>query len=184
MGLDMYLNKKWYVQNWDHMKDEEKHTITILKGGEPSNIQTDKIRYVITELLYWRKANAIHKWFVNKVQHGVDDCGDYYVSRENLQALLDVCKEVISSSELIDGKVYNGESWSKKNGHVVHWENGKVIKDSSVAEDLLPTQDGCFFGKTYYDQDYIDELVRTKESLEKELSLEDDEAIYEYYSSW
>ena len=34
MGLDMYLSKKTYVQNWDFHKPEEKHTISIKKGGK------------------------------------------------------------------------------------------------------------------------------------------------------
>ena len=29
MGLDMYLHKRTYVKNWDHMGPEDRHTITV-----------------------------------------------------------------------------------------------------------------------------------------------------------
>ena len=31
------------------------------------------------EVAYWRKANAIHGWFVYNIQDGVDDQNEYYV---------------------------------------------------------------------------------------------------------
>lgn len=48
------------------------------------------------EVGYWRKANAIHKWFVDNVQDGIDDC-DYHreVTKEDLEELRDVCKAVL-----------------------------------------------------------------------------------------
>lgn len=36
---------------------------------------------------YWRKANAIHKWFVDNVQQEEDDCGVYEVSHDQLKRL-------------------------------------------------------------------------------------------------
>ena len=61
MGLDMYLYKKSYVKNWQHMKPESLHKITIKKGGKVrKDIKTDRITYIIEEVAYWRKANAIH----------------------------------------------------------------------------------------------------------------------------
>ena len=46
---------------------------------------------------YWRKANAIHRWFVENVQDGEDDC-DYHrpVTKEDLQKLLDLCRSVLN----------------------------------------------------------------------------------------
>lgn len=46
------------------------------------------------EAAYWRKANAIHKWFVKNVQSGVDDCESYAVSVEKLQELKNLCDTV------------------------------------------------------------------------------------------
>jgi hypothetical protein len=89
MGLDMYLYKKTYVQNWSHFKEEEKHDITIYKGGKlRKDIKPERITYIIETVGYWRKFNALHKWFVDNCQNGVDDCKEYYVSKEKLKELL------------------------------------------------------------------------------------------------
>ena len=96
MGLDMYLTKKHYVKNWDHMKPEERHTVTVVRGdGQPTSIDPTRVVYVEEEAAYWRKANAIHGWFVRHVQDGVDDCKAYYVDREALHTLLDQCTRVM-----------------------------------------------------------------------------------------
>lgn len=57
-------------------------------------IQSDRVTNITERLGYWRKANAIHLWFVTNVQDGVDECQTSYVSRENLEALLDVAIKV------------------------------------------------------------------------------------------
>jgi hypothetical protein len=51
------------------------------------------------QFAYWRKANAIHAWFVDNVQDGNDDQRDYKVSIEQLQELLDVVDEVLNDRE-------------------------------------------------------------------------------------
>jgi hypothetical protein len=58
-----------------------------------------KPNYVTAEAAYWRKANAIHAWFVNNVQGGEDDCGHYHASREQLEELADLCDEVLEDPE-------------------------------------------------------------------------------------
>jgi len=100
MGLDMYLYKDYHVKNWDHMSDAEKHTIVIFEGNKKSSIPTEKICNIRTDEMYWRKANAIHAWFVDNVQEGVDDCGDYYVSEDDLKELLDTVTRVLDDHSL------------------------------------------------------------------------------------
>lgn len=41
---------------------------------------------------YWRKANAIHDWFVRNAQNGTDDCKKYPIKKERLKTLLNICK--------------------------------------------------------------------------------------------
>ena len=92
MGLDMYLNAKrflWY--NEDDLSDTVANAFPELKGR--------RVKEVIVEAMYWRKANAIHKWFVDNVQEGTDDCGDYWVSREKLAELRDLIKEVLATRD-------------------------------------------------------------------------------------
>jgi hypothetical protein len=52
--------------------------------------------------VYWRKANAIHNWFVQNVQNGVDDCGEYPVTRQQLEELSGICKNVLCHHDLAE----------------------------------------------------------------------------------
>ena len=54
------------------------------------------VKEVSIDAGYWRKANAIHDWFVKNVQGGEDQCNPHYVSREDLIALKEVCEEVLA----------------------------------------------------------------------------------------
>jgi len=100
MGLDMYLYKKTYVQNWDYMKPEQRHEITVKFAGETrKDIKPERIGYIIEQVAYWRKANQIHKWFVDTCGKGIDECQEIYVCREELQTLLELCQTVIESPD-------------------------------------------------------------------------------------
>jgi hypothetical protein len=115
MGLDMYLRKKTYVKNWEHTPDDQKHQVTVLKGGTTvTSINPDRVSYITEEVGYWRKANQIHRWFVDNVQEGNDDCGSYYVDREKLEELLDLVNDVLTDPavkgpELLFGSYDYGE---------------------------------------------------------------------------
>ena len=102
MGLDMYLNKRTYVQQWEHQKPEEKYNVEVTKGGETANINPKKVKYIIEEAGYWRKQNQIHRWFVENIQNGTDDCGEYYVSKDALASLLELCEKVKADNALAD----------------------------------------------------------------------------------
>lgn len=89
MGLDMYLRGKRYLFD----KEVEEHSFDdVLKftGGR-------KPKEITFMLGYWRKANAIHNWFVKNVQGGEDDCGEYLVQFSELVKLRDACKEALDN---------------------------------------------------------------------------------------
>ena len=47
MGLDMYLNKKTYVKQWDHQSPEEKYEVLVTKGGKPvDGIKASRVKYL------------------------------------------------------------------------------------------------------------------------------------------
>lgn len=95
MGLDMYLTKKTYVKRWKHQPDDEKFEVTVTRGGKPYDaINPERVTSIVEDVGYWRKANHIHKWFVDNVQDGEDDCHEYYVDKDKLEKLLSFCKEV------------------------------------------------------------------------------------------
>jgi hypothetical protein len=100
MGLDMYLSKKTYVQQWDHHSPEETYNVKVTRGGEPvDHIQPNRVSYVEEQVGYWRKSNQIHKWFVDTIQDGNDNCGTYVVEIDDLMNLLDLCKQVRDTPE-------------------------------------------------------------------------------------
>ena len=100
MGLDMYLTKKNYIgAEYEHRKVKGKVEITI--DGKPVPITFDNIQYVIEKVGYWRKANAIHGWFVQNIQRGKDDCGEYFVPFEKLVELRNLCKSILRDTNLV-----------------------------------------------------------------------------------
>ena len=91
MGLDMYLSAKRYM--WDKEREGVE-----LKGFDiPAPLELKELG---CRAAYWRKANQIHGWFVRNVQDDVDDCGSYEVGRDDLQALVDVCRKVLANRKL------------------------------------------------------------------------------------
>lgn len=139
---------------------------------------------IIEDVGYWRKANAIHKWFVDNVQNGEDDCGIYEVSRAHIEVLLGLCKLVKEHSKLVPGKVI--DCYKYVDGQKIpQYEEGEVIEDPSVAQMCLPTQPGFFFGGLEYDDWYLDGIDKTIEILEKVLEETDfDTQMIAYQSSW
>ena len=181
MGLDMYLNKKTYVKNWSHMEPEQLHEVIVKKGGKVvKEIQPDRVSSIEEQVAYWRKENHIHAWFVNNVQDGEDDCREYPVSREQLKELVDTCEKVLASLD---------NSPKKKVKVKVGWQGGKelyedidVYVNTELAEELLPTQAGFFFGGTEYDEWYVKGLENTLNQITPLLS--EEEGDFYYQASW
>jgi hypothetical protein len=185
MGLDMYLTKRVYVKNWDHMDDDQRHQIVVKRGGKPvpkDVINTDKVSEVVEEIGYWRKANAVHAWFVRNVQNGEDDCKEYYVSREKATDLLEICQTIVRDCKLVKGKVSNGKRMKDDGTWEEIFVDGHVLSEPSVAHELLPTQAGFFFGSTGYDEWYLDDIKQTIEIMNKALASTEGEIYYQ--SSW
>jgi len=100
MGLDMYLSKKIYLgANYEHNNVKGKIELTQGKDNKPVIINPNKVTYIIEAAAYWRKANQIHRWFVEKVQDGTDDCGYYYVEQAQLKELISDCKKVLENKD-------------------------------------------------------------------------------------
>lgn len=96
MGLDMFLTGKLSLRSYNenHKEIAENIEKTISKGFGSSTpyVLPNRLEF---EVAYWRKANAIHKWFVDHVQEGRDDCNEYWVSFEQLKELQDTCIQVL-----------------------------------------------------------------------------------------
>ena len=212
MGLDMYLNKYPrykdataddfnMIENYLEWKESNKNcTFEEWCGGDESKVRTDLIDFykqkkytrhfdwdydtIFTEIAYWRKANEIHNYFVEYVQHGVDDCGTYDVSKKQLEDLLYKCKEVERIAALEKSKVVNGYTF--ENGkEIPMYEDGEVIVNAEEVAAILPTKGGFFFGSTDYDKYYMEDIKYTIDILEKILEETDfDTEAVCYHSSW
>jgi len=173
---------------WEHQSAEERHSVTVTKGGKPiPGLRSDRISSVDEEVMCWRKANHIHAWFVANVQDGSDDMRDYYVTSDKLRELLDVCEKVIKASKLVDGTVDGGTVYDKEHPNGLKQRlPGQVIEDSTVAEKLLPTQPGFFFGSYEYDEWYLNDVVETREWILRMLAEHEQVGFADlvYSSSW
>lgn len=93
MGLDMFLTAKRYIYNFG---DDDKALRNALEDLKVNGMPIKELSY---EAGYWRKANQIHKWFVDNVQGGVDDCGEYLVYTRALERLLELVNEVLQDRD-------------------------------------------------------------------------------------
>lgn len=179
MGLDMYLKASIYTSKYTKPEKAEAVRKLFPEIKESGNLDSVEVHF---EIGYWRKANHIHKWFVDNVQDGEDDCREYYVERKKLEELREICKQIMKEVKIVDGKVVNGYTGTKE-GWQSNIEDGKVIANSEVANELLPTQSGFFFGSTDYDQWYVEDVENTIEIIDKCLILPKEYSFY-YQSSW
>jgi hypothetical protein len=180
MGLDMYLYKKSYVQNWDHHEPKNIHTVTVKLGENiREDIKPERITYIVEEVGYWRKFNALHYWFVEYCQDGVDDGREHYVSVNNLKELLETLNQVknlLDKSKLVS-KVGNNRS------------GDNVIIETYECEDevrnILPPKDGFFFGGTEIDQYYKENIERSIDIIQELINESDKYSCeFHYHASW
>ena len=164
----MYLEEQVFVapdcsqpaENWD----ETYYNIAERTGVK--SLEGKKVKTLIAEVGYWRKANHIHKWFVDNVQEGVDECRRSYVSVNQLEDLLNTCKDLITCYK----------------------EDPETA--NKVAEIQLPSTEGFFFGGTDYDEWYWRDVEMTIDILQPIVDAKKEEPIsgeytsYFYRSSW
>ena len=190
MGLDMYLNrcnrKAWGFKDIDidEAKENNPKLYEIIKPYLHERGKYYLWESIFEDVGYWRKANAIHRWFVENVQDGIDDCEYYEVKKEQLEELLETCVKVKDGSQLKQGWVQNGARF--ENGILCPIvEKGEYIVNPEIADELLPTTEGFFFGSTDYDQWYMEDIEHTIDILTNVLNDTDfDLEMITYCSSW
>ena len=179
MYLEGSFSRRAYVrptdQDYADMREGKEVTVkksqALIDALEATGLQNAPIEHEWNHLTYvfpiwtWRKANQIHKWFVDNVQEGDDNCQRHYVSRENLEELLETINTILAVKT--------------------------PVARRTKAEELLPTDiEGCFFGSEDYDDWYYQDLKRTKSILEKVFDYEENAEAgkcfdnFYYQSSW
>ena len=178
MGLDMFLERM----------PKKKQAFELPENVENSRnaLAINPVYVESEEIGYWRKANAIHKWFVDRVQDGIDDC-DYHheVTREILEELLGICKRIISNTEIKEEFHAVGSEVDENGNVIIDMVEEKYMENVDVAKECLPTQGGFFFGNTDYDEWYLEQIKNTIEIITNALDTTDFENQVIYYcSSW
>ncbi len=107
------------------------------------------------ELCYWRKSNQIHKYFRDNI---LERYGEVVENFEEISIDKDLLKDLVTTCE-------------------------KVLANPELAEKLLPTNGGCFFGSNEYDEDYFDDLKYTIKSINKIIHNEEYNDLY-YCACW
>ncbi len=132
MGLDMMIRKEYFV-------DKDRHKLKIDLDGQEilKNVHGVKIT---ADVIHWRKLNPIHKWMVDNVQNGEDNCGDYTLSVGNMKALLreivkcirykDIAPEVLPCC---DGPHY-GLCTDEPDEYRRHFEEEYILAVSSIKQ--------------------------------------------------
>jgi len=141
MGLDMYLNKRTYVQYWEHNGDDN-YEVKVTKGGKPTKIKPNKVKYIIEEAGYWRKQNQIHRWFVENIQNGTDDCGEYYVSKADLETLLELCEKVKADNSLADGLLPGASGFFFGGTEYDEWYYNGIDNTIEILKEALEDENG------------------------------------------
>jgi hypothetical protein len=155
MGLDMYLYaEKYFHTVYEQDKEKINQLVDIATLNELTKHRNHYSATVKVEVGYWRKANSIHNYFVQKHANGVDECQDIQVSREGLEKLKDICGQL------------------------------SVSKDAKLAEELLPPKSGFFFGSTEIDEYYFNDMDYTYELLDRVLKETPDDCDFVYSASW
>ncbi len=111
-------------------------------------------RKTVDEVAYWRKANAIHGWFISNLADGEDDCRTISVSMHDIVALRDDVQKVLD--EGTEEAVY----------------------------ELLPPAGGFFFGNTEVDEYYWMYLKDTLGKLNNIIEESSEDQEFEYQASW
>jgi hypothetical protein len=110
MGLDMYLHAREYLAGKNHRRTPEGDYISednpiFSQVLDAVNLSAEEVAddfpalTVEVKVAQWRKAWQVHNWFVANVQDGEDNCKEYYVSRDTLIDLRNLCQQVLDNPE-------------------------------------------------------------------------------------
>lgn len=138
MGLDMYVTGKRYL--WDFGENNDSQIADSIGQMFPE-IAGKRVKQVEVEFMYWRKANAIHRWFVNNVQDGIDECQESCIERDQLLELQSVCARVMEDRSLAPtllpaqsgfffGSTEYDDWYFDDVNRTLQWLNGMFIKDA------------------------------------------------------
>lgn len=140
MGLDMYLYANKYISKAEWRGEEASkqfdEIVKIMQADEfiRKDLPSGSVNF---QVAYWRKANQIHKWFVDNVQDGEDNCREYSVDREQLQKLLDTCHKVKADASLADEYLPPSEGFFFGSNAIDEWYWQDIDSTIEMLTDTL-----------------------------------------------
>lgn len=158
-----------YLPRWNHDGPEQRaatDAVLDLAGLTPMLGEESNSGYVALDggwvsvmATYWRKANAVHAWFVDHCQDGVDECQEAEVHPEQLAALLAACTTAL---------------YAYRDG------------DLRAAEEAMAPRSGFFFGSTDIDEWWAEDMEYTIRELQRVIkaAIEIGNVTFFYQSSW
>ena len=157
MGLDMYLEARKYVSGYDFRPVTEQNTYEDLLSltGVSKSILPESATPSATVSI-----GAMYWRKVNAVHNWLV---------ENVQSGVDDCKSYWASRDTL-----------KELQDLCR----KVTDNHALAEELLPTGAGFFFGDTEYTEWYFQDIETTEKELGKLLDKFTDEWEFYYTASW
>jgi hypothetical protein len=164
MGLDMYLEARKYFSKFDYRSDSDEKlpdykelTKFFPEGSDELGSHAGATLEITVG--YWRKANAIHAWFVRECANGVDECQPIRVINGKLRELKVIIEFLMDIKDL------------------------PSVKEE--IEKLLPPTAGFFFGNTEIDEYYWGDLQHTLDILNRAIDLEENQdCSITYQASW
>jgi len=130
MGLDMYFRGSRYISNFDFTPVDKPINADIKKALGLTNYDgEDNSVEVTVNLGYWRKANQIHKWFVDNVQGGTDDCRDAYIDRLQMGKLRDLCEKALETRDVTLFPPQSGFFFGPTDIDEYYWEDIAYTKN-------------------------------------------------------
>lgn len=146
------------------------------------DIYFSKRKKELKEVAYFRKVNFLVK-YVDEIKGEIDNCEDVILEKKDIEELVRRCDLVINSLK-------SSELKKIKYVSCIQYENGiekdiygekDVFVNTKIAEELLPTTEGFFFGSASYDEYYLEDVKKVKSDMErilKEVDFETEEVVF------
>jgi len=155
MGLDQYLSASEYISRWDYTEDYDRSENELFSQVVSQfGVAVDPAGHAGLQIDF-----PMGYWRKANQVH------TWFV--ENLADGEDDCRKMFVTRE----NLKNLRDLCKQ-----------VLADHSLAEELLPTGIGFFFGSTQYDEWYFKDLKNTLEIIDRCLKSKFD--YFEYQASW
>ena len=161
MGLDMYLRASEYISRNNWGRDEDGNILDTPNEAFKAIVETFELEDVIDKTGFAGISIDVPMGYWRKS----NQIHNWFV--ENVQDGEDNCSAYYVTREQLE----------TLKGLCV-----QVLANKSLAEDLLPTGAGFFFGSTAYDEYYYGDLQETIEIIDRCLASKFNS--FEYQSSW